>query len=419
MAEYYVDPTQVSNGNGSVGSPWNSWANLITAIGAGGSLDFSNATEDYIINFLAGADSSSGLMNWGAGSATARTITFRATGANKHTGVRGTGYRLANTFFVIVENPAISLISISGLASAGFTVDSDTDSQQFYQDDCLSFDSAAHGFRYAGGTSRTRNCAAMSATQSGFSSVTNRSVASATIINCTSVANVVDGFANGSGGMTLINCYSGGNTGAAYSGTLTRTNCMHSSATVFAGSTASTAYNTTNFTSVTGGSQNVKLPSGSALIGAGVGPGSNVDVPSTDFEGDARSGAITDVGFDQRTTTGSSATATPTTGSVVVTGLAPTGNNFTNVRYQEVLINAAGSPVSNRTGLRLSVWYSGQCVGAPDLSYSDMTTGAAGTASYSIATGSLVYGQKGFGVITDGGASLSSYTCGLLTFTYS
>lgn len=116
---------------------------------------------------------------------------------------------------------------------------------------------------------------------------------------------------------------------------------------------------------------------------------------------------------------GSSTTATPATGSVVVQGRAPIINNFTNVRYQEVLINGAGSPMSNLTGLRFSVWYSGQCAGAPDLSYSDMTTGADGTASYSLASGSLVLGQKVFGVITDGGASLSAYTCGLLTLTYS
>jgi hypothetical protein len=116
---------------------------------------------------------------------------------------------------------------------------------------------------------------------------------------------------------------------------------------------------------------------------------------------------------------GSSTTVTPTAGALTVAGRAPSVNSFTNVRYQEVLINSAGSPVGNRTGLRLTVWYSGQCSGAPDLSYSDMTTGAAGTASYSIATGSLVFGQKAFGVITDGGESLSSYTCGLLTFTYS
>lgn len=116
---------------------------------------------------------------------------------------------------------------------------------------------------------------------------------------------------------------------------------------------------------------------------------------------------------------GSTGTATPGVGLATVLGRQASLNNFTNVRYQEVLINGAGSPMSNRTGLRFSVWYSGQCSGAPDLSYSDMTTGPAGTASYSIATGSLVLGQKGFGVITDGGASLSSYTCGLLTFTYS
>lgn len=116
---------------------------------------------------------------------------------------------------------------------------------------------------------------------------------------------------------------------------------------------------------------------------------------------------------------GSTGTATPGVGLVTVLGQQPSVNSFTNVRYSEVLINAAGSPVSNRTGLRFTVWYSGQCAGAPDLSYSDMTTGAAGTASYSLASGSLVLGQKVFGVITDGGTSLSSYTCGLLTLNYS
>lgn len=115
---------------------------------------------------------------------------------------------------------------------------------------------------------------------------------------------------------------------------------------------------------------------------------------------------------------GSSTTVTPTSGTLSLQGRIPAGNEFTHVRYQEVLINSAGSPLSNRTGQRLMIWYNGQPTGAPDLSYSDMTTGSAGTASYSLATGSLVYGQKAFGVITDGGASLSSYTCGLLTLTY-
>jgi hypothetical protein len=129
----------------------------------------------------------------------------------------------------------------------------------------------------------------------------------------------------------------------------------------------------------------------------------------------------TNSAFDDWTDTEptSSTTVNPSVGLVTVQGLSPSGNDFTNVRYQEVLINGAGSPMSNLTDLHFTVWYGGQCSGAPDLSYSDLTTGSAGTASYSLATGSLVFGQKVFGVITDGGASLSSYTCGLLTLNYS
>lgn len=116
---------------------------------------------------------------------------------------------------------------------------------------------------------------------------------------------------------------------------------------------------------------------------------------------------------------GSSTTVTPAPATITPAGLAPIINDFTNVRYQEVLINGAGSPMSNLTDLHFTVWYSGQCSGAPDLSYSDLTTGPAGTASYSLASGSLVFGQKVFGVITDDGASLSTFTCGLLTLNYS
>jgi len=118
-------------------------------------------------------------------------------------------------------------------------------------------------------------------------------------------------------------------------------------------------------------------------------------------------------------TGGSSSTVTPTTGSVVAEGRAPSVNPFTNVRIREVLINAAGSPVANQTGIHLVVWYGGVPTGAPDLSYSSMTTDANGSTSWSLATGSLVYNQKIFYVAHDGHASLSAYTCAQMIPTYS
>jgi hypothetical protein len=112
-------------------------------------------------------------------------------------------------------------------------------------------------------------------------------------------------------------------------------------------------------------------------------------------------------------------TLTPGVGAVTASGLAPTGNAFSNVRIREVLINEAGSPVANQTGIHLLVWYSGFPAGAADLSYSNMTTDPTGTTSWSLATGTLIYNQRIFYVAHDGHASLSVYTCAQMQPTYS
>jgi hypothetical protein len=116
---------------------------------------------------------------------------------------------------------------------------------------------------------------------------------------------------------------------------------------------------------------------------------------------------------------GSTATATPGVGAVNTSGLTPSMNPFTNVRIREVLVNEAGSPVANQTGIHLVVWYSGFPSGAADLSYSNMTTDPAGTTSWSLATGTLVYNQRIFYVSHDGHPSLSVYTCAQMMPTYS
>jgi hypothetical protein len=115
---------------------------------------------------------------------------------------------------------------------------------------------------------------------------------------------------------------------------------------------------------------------------------------------------------------GATATATPGVGAVTASGLAPTANAFTNVRIRDVLINEAGSPVANQTGIHLVVWYNGFPIGAPDLSYSNMTTDPTGTTSWSLATGTLIYNQRIFYVAHDGHASLSVYTCAQMQPTY-
>jgi hypothetical protein len=115
----------------------------------------------------------------------------------------------------------------------------------------------------------------------------------------------------------------------------------------------------------------------------------------------------------------SSTTITPGVGAVHTSGLMPSSNTFTNVRIREVLINEAGSPVANQTGIHLIVWYNSFPSGAPDLSYSNMTTDPAGTTSWSLATGGLSYNQRIFYVAHDGHSSLSVYTCAQMQPTYS
>lgn len=113
-------------------------------------------------------------------------------------------------------------------------------------------------------------------------------------------------------------------------------------------------------------------------------------------------------------------TVNPTRGQLTINGRTPAINPFTNVRISEILINEAGSPVASRTGLHLLVYYEGFPLGAPDLSYSNASTGSAGTLSYSLASGPLVYNQPIFYVLHDGNASgsLSAYTCGRMVPTY-
>jgi len=69
---------------------------------------------------------------------------------------------------------------------------------------------------------------------------------------------------SGAGAMTVRNTYAHGVGTDAYTGSMTRTDCAHSSAAVFAGSTASIAHSTANFVNVTAGSENYHLVAGAS-----------------------------------------------------------------------------------------------------------------------------------------------------------
>lgn len=305
----YIDPAAggvFSDGDGSIGTPYRSLyyaaTQRITA--------FNAATENYEFRCKTGVDLNGNTTN-GASfvvdttSATVRTLLITVdTSGDRHTGVRGTGYRFPTRVRTSNANTNVT-VRMVGISAERFECEG-VSSTLTEQDDCFSFDSipGAAGMYCGGGTLVRRNCAVVESDDVGYYQDSNTSSPVVTNVNCLAVACAGQGFFNAGGSEANINCYSGGNGTEQYNGTITHTSCQHSSATVFTGSTASVAYSTANFTSVTAGSQNIKLPSGSALIAAGVGPTSNANVPATDFEGTARAGTTTDVGPDQRTAAG-------------------------------------------------------------------------------------------------------------------
>lgn len=415
MATFYLNPAAGSNGDGSIGSPFNTFENCLSAI----LTPFNSATEDYIVNCLTGVDASSDnvLIAVTTASATARVLRFIASGADKHTGVRGTGYRFTahevrcnnDNTNVTVELDGLSIASIGQDRAANVTV---------IIRNCLIADSAGNGAYCGGGTMRLINTAIIGSTFENVVAENNNGTAIVELINCTAVdsaagdAGVLARF-GGSG--TAINTYSGGNAATAdFSGLSSLTNCRSEDGSQ---STTTAAFTTSNFTVVTAGSENLKLPSGSALIDVGVGPGSNGSVPTTDFEGDARSGATTDVGFDQFTSGASTVTKTPATGNLSLAGRAVLTNAFSAVRIREVLINESGQPIVSATNIHLAVWYGGACRGAPDVSLNAQTTDANGTTSWSISTGTLNNGTAIFYVAQDS-LSFSNYTAARMIPSY-
>jgi hypothetical protein len=99
---------------------------------------------------------------------------------------------------------------------------------------------------------------------------------------------------------------------------------------------------------------------------------------------------------------GSSATATPTTGSVVAQGRAPLVNNFTAISLRGTLVNEAGSPLGNLTGVSCLVWYGSAPAGAPSESLSSLTTNANGSYSFALALGGLAFNDPVYRVIYQG-----------------
>lgn len=110
-------------------------------------------------------------------------------------------------------------------------------------------------------------------------------------------------------------------------------------------------------------------------------------------------------------------TLSPGVGAITLNGNTPTTSAFQNVRIREVLVNNSGQAIGSAANITLLVWYSGTFGGAPDVSLNGMTTDAAGTTSWSIATGSLAFNQK-IAYVAQDSISFSNYTAARMTPSY-
>ena len=90
-------------------------------------------------------------------------------------------------------------------------------------------------------------------------------------------------------------------------------NCSSDASAVGSNSLMNKALDDVGFVSTTTGSEDFHIQSTSDLVGAGIGPDTDSDVPTTDIDGDTRSGTNTDIGPDLYT---SGSTILPINGSL-------------------------------------------------------------------------------------------------------
>jgi len=214
------------------------------------------------------------------------------------------------------------------------------------------------GFSFETGghvNSVARNCVAYGNSRAG-GLIRGTAAGSATADNCTLIGGLYGLESTASAIYPIArNVYAHGSSqgfGASAGGVVAKTNCMSSDTTATNNSggggatncTNSVAHNTTQFTNVTGGSENYLLPSGSALIDAGT------DLSATftnDIDGTVRpQNSVYDVGADERAAGGGGAVAT----FVVGGGAAGASGVIGAVlrRGREVVVLAVRRPPADR-----------------------------------------------------------------------
>jgi len=159
---------------------------------------------------------------------------------------------------------------------------------------------ATYGIRAQNATFISRNNLVYNITRptGGGSSYSIFQQASDYAVNCTAIGNVNQSSnANGIFGGNAINCYAGDFANVFSSqeaGGLV--NCASSDTS---GSSGLHDIPVDNTTFLDAANDDYTLASSSPLIAAGVGPSVNNNVSDQDFEGDERTGTVTDIGYDQ------------------------------------------------------------------------------------------------------------------------
>src|SRR5690606_22191116 len=92
---------------------------------------------------------------------------------------------------------------------------------------------------------------------------------------------------------------------------------------------------------------------------------SGTETPQFTFTGSHRCSAVFIVIMGAADGGGVETTVTPTTGSLVLNGRTALVNDFDTITLRGTLVNEAGSPVADATGLSCLVWYGDLPAGAP------------------------------------------------------
>jgi len=230
----------------------------------------------------------------------------------RHTGTRGTGYRLVvSGAGVDAINNAEEYVRLEGLelkasgsGASGFdhsgSISATVSDQRI--ESCLVYECAAAGVWMGDGIVKVSNCIIVGNTGDGITCDFGNTGGTFYLYNNTLCANTAYGINRTNSTVNAKNNYCGGNTTADYTGAFnTKTKCA-SSDTSGTASYQSIAYSTSAgayFTSVTAGSQNLHIGLSSALKDVADDLSGDASYPITvDIDGTTRSGSW-DIGADE------------------------------------------------------------------------------------------------------------------------